>query len=230
MGQPQGGSRRRWDWRLGRSRKRLRPLAGNSERQKFGCLLETPVNPTVLLSRSKTSQEAGDIGGSDKPIGADNQQGSRRKRLLTPQRLHAEPLDPMSAADVKMASTEAGANQCKGEDIVHASRRRGDQREQGSRTGRCGWITSFLGIHTIGSFGISIHCVQSQVDRLEPQNSSVYFQWKWFARHLFRDEPMGSHRLTFIVTTRRAVPATFHRLTIAQAFAGRLAQLVRALP
>ena len=58
-----------------------------------------------------------------------------------------------------MASTEASADQRKGEDIVHASRRRGDQREQGSRTGRCGWITSFLGIHTIGSFGISIHCV-----------------------------------------------------------------------
>src|SRR5207245_9233870 len=32
------------------------------------------------------------------------------------------------------------------EDMVHAPRRRGDQREQGSRTGRCGWITSFLGI------------------------------------------------------------------------------------
>src|SRR5207245_5491052 len=44
-----------------------------------------------------------------------------------------------------MASTEASADQSKGEDIVHASRRRGDKREQGSRTGRCGWITSFLG-------------------------------------------------------------------------------------
>src|SRR6266545_6673782 len=39
--------------------------------------------------------------GSDNPIGADDQQGSRRKLLLTPQRLHAEPLDPMSAADMK---------------------------------------------------------------------------------------------------------------------------------
>ena len=29
---------------------RLRPLAGDSERQKFGCLLETPENPTVLPS------------------------------------------------------------------------------------------------------------------------------------------------------------------------------------
>ena len=48
-----------------------------------------------------TSQEAGDNGGSENPIGADNQQGSRRKLLLTPQRLHAEPLDPKSAADVK---------------------------------------------------------------------------------------------------------------------------------
>jgi hypothetical protein len=64
-------------------------------------LLETPVNPTVLLSRSQTSQGAGDIEGSDNPIGADNQQGSRRKLLLTPQRLHAEPLDLMSAADVE---------------------------------------------------------------------------------------------------------------------------------
>ena len=29
----------------------LRPLAGNSERQKFGCLLGYPMNPTVLSSR-----------------------------------------------------------------------------------------------------------------------------------------------------------------------------------
>ena len=47
--------------------------------------------------------------------------------LLTPQRLHAELL--MTNED---------------EDIVHASWRHGDPREQGSRTGRCGWITSFL--------------------------------------------------------------------------------------
>jgi LAGLIDADG-like domain len=59
------------------------------------------VNPTVLLSRSTTSQEADDTEGSENPIGADDQQGSRRKPLLTPQRLHAEPLDPTSAADVK---------------------------------------------------------------------------------------------------------------------------------
>ena len=31
------------------------------------------------------------------------------------------------------------------EEIVHASWRHGDQREQGSRSGSCGWITSFLG-------------------------------------------------------------------------------------
>jgi len=29
------------------------------------------------------------------------------------------------------------------EDIVHAPWRQGGLREQGSRTGRCGWITSF---------------------------------------------------------------------------------------
>ena len=31
------------------------------------------------------------------------------------------------------------------EDIVHASWRHGEPREQGSRSGSCGWITSFLG-------------------------------------------------------------------------------------
>jgi hypothetical protein len=31
------------------------------------------------------------------------------------------------------------------EDIVHASWRHGESREQGSRSGSCGWITSFLG-------------------------------------------------------------------------------------
>jgi hypothetical protein len=31
-------------------------------------------------------------------------------------------------------------------------------------------------------------------------------------------ESMRSHKLIFIVTARRAVPATFHRLTIAQPF------------
>jgi hypothetical protein len=59
------------------------------------------VNPTVLLSGSKTSQEADEVDGSENPIGADDQQGSRRERLLTPQRLHAEPLDPISAADME---------------------------------------------------------------------------------------------------------------------------------
>ena len=47
---------------------------------------------------------------------------------MTPQRLHAEPL----------------ASICQGEDIVQAPWRHGELPEQGSRTGRCGWITSFL--------------------------------------------------------------------------------------
>src|SRR6266508_5398414 len=45
-----------------------------------------------------------------------------------------------------MASHETSVGQYEDEDRVHALRRRRDQREQGSRTGRCGWITSFLGI------------------------------------------------------------------------------------
>jgi hypothetical protein len=39
----------------------------------------------------------------------------------------------------------AGALGDQDEDIVHAPWRHGESREQGSRTGRCGWITSFLG-------------------------------------------------------------------------------------
>ena len=73
---------------------------------------------------------------------ADNQQGSRQLDLfddwLTPQRLHAELL----AASNKSLKTRADRNQ--DEDIVHAPWRHGEPHEQGSRTGRCGWITSFL--------------------------------------------------------------------------------------
>jgi hypothetical protein len=47
---------------------------------------------------------------------------------MTPQRLHADHL----------------TQSVKCEDIVHALWRHGDKREQGSRIGRCGWITSFL--------------------------------------------------------------------------------------
>jgi hypothetical protein len=35
------------------------------------------------------------------------------------------------------------------EDIVHAPWRHGEPREQGSRSGSCGWITSFLGSTTV---------------------------------------------------------------------------------
>jgi hypothetical protein len=47
-----------------------------------------------------------------------------------------------------LASEEAfvtrGETRDQDEDIVRAPWRHGDSREQGSRTGRCGWITSFL--------------------------------------------------------------------------------------
>ncbi len=43
-----------------------------------------------------------------------------------------------------LASKKAPADRYQDEDIVHASWRHGEPREQGSRTGRCGWITSFL--------------------------------------------------------------------------------------
>jgi hypothetical protein len=43
-----------------------------------------------------------------------------------------------------LASKKASANGSQDEDIVHAPWRHGEPREQGSRTGRCGWITSFL--------------------------------------------------------------------------------------
>ncbi len=42
------------------------------------------------------------------------------------------------------ASVTRGETRDQDEDIVRAPWRHGDQREQGSRTGRCGWITSFL--------------------------------------------------------------------------------------
>jgi hypothetical protein len=43
-----------------------------------------------------------------------------------------------------VASKKAPADRDQDEDIVHAPWRHGEPREQGSRTGRCGWITSFL--------------------------------------------------------------------------------------
>ena len=105
----------------------LRPLAGNGKRQKFGYLLGHPMNPTVLPIT--TTQVAGD------QMEVTNRSVRKISRevgdegLLTPQRLHAELL--VTNED---------------EDIVHALRRRRGLREQGSRTGRCGWITSFLGM------------------------------------------------------------------------------------
>jgi len=60
---------------------------------------------------------------------ADNQQGSRRSHRL---------VDP--------SETTRRLPGCfsRDEDIVRAPWRHGDQHEQGSRTGTCGWITSFL--------------------------------------------------------------------------------------
>jgi hypothetical protein len=88
---------------------------------KFGCMLETP--PVSHATCDASENVLGD---------ADNQQGSRSAddAGLTPQRLHAELL-------------ETGTTELEDEDIVHALWRHGDHREQGSRTGRCGWITSF---------------------------------------------------------------------------------------
>ena len=84
---------------------------------------------------------------SDNLSGADNQQGSREigpvPVSLTPQRLHAELLEA-DVSGLEASSKETSADRSQDEDIVHASWRHGDSREQGSRTGRCGWITSFL--------------------------------------------------------------------------------------
>ncbi len=66
----------------------LRPLAGNGKRQKFGYLLEHPMNPTVLPIT--TTQVAGD------QMEVTNRSVRKISRevgdegLLTPQRLHAE--------------------------------------------------------------------------------------------------------------------------------------------
>jgi hypothetical protein len=53
---------------------------------------------------------------------------------LTPQRLHTPTSKGEYLGDILKSN----------EDIVHALWRHRDKREQGSRIGRCGWITSFL--------------------------------------------------------------------------------------
>jgi hypothetical protein len=58
------------------------------------------VNSAVLLK----SDPQGEDERSEKPTDADNQQGSRRKLLLTPQRLHAELL----VMRMKIESTPRG--------------------------------------------------------------------------------------------------------------------------
>ena len=65
---------------------------------------------------------------------------------LTPQRPHAELLGSLDLSEERSNSV---ANQ--DEDMVRASWRHGELHEQGSRTGRCGWITSFLRSHLIPS-------------------------------------------------------------------------------
>lgn len=86
---------------------------------------------------------------------------------LTPQRLHAELLTmsasgdwmlrlphsrtsrPVWGAGISKEAQSVGnpvrATDGQDEDIVHAPWRHGEVREQGSRSGSCGWITSFLG-------------------------------------------------------------------------------------
>ena len=58
------------------------------------------MNPTVLLKPVPNRNRER----CDKPIGADNQQGSQRMLLLTPQRLHAELLETR----MKIESTPHG--------------------------------------------------------------------------------------------------------------------------
>ena len=91
--------------------------------------------------------------GSENPTGADNQQGSCPHPswdvLATPQRLHAELL-AIGAKGLEaylQGAKEAPTVVEQDEDIVRAPWRHGGSREQGSRTGRCGWITSFLRSH-----------------------------------------------------------------------------------
>ena len=89
---------------------------------------EGPQDPSVRRDRERSDPQS---------------ERSRRSRLLEVLREGEVPSGLPLPGGI-MASTEAGADQSKGEDIVHASWRHGGQREQGSRTGRCGWITSFL--------------------------------------------------------------------------------------
>jgi hypothetical protein len=88
--------------------------------------------------------------GDNAPGEADDQQGSRMPELssgvLTPQRLHAELLGSTlrETRQEREAMIARIATRDQDEDIVRAPWRHGGTREQGSRTGRCGWITSFL--------------------------------------------------------------------------------------
>jgi hypothetical protein len=143
-GAVEGGIR---DW--GEVVRKLRPPSVTVG-EKLGYLLETPsirCYSSFFGLKCAHSAYSGPKKGSDNAFGADNQQGSRSSELssggLTPQRLHAELLE--TSAERLVSSLQTVSKQ--DEDIVRAPWRHGDLHEQGSRTGRCGWITSFLRSH-----------------------------------------------------------------------------------
>ena len=134
-GAVEGGVR---DW--GEVVSKLRPpLATVGE--KLGCMLE---NPHVSRATSR-------LAGRENASGdADNQQGSRLSMLsfdgLTPQRLVRQ-APGRTAGETRQEGRRNPleiATRDQDEDTVRAPWRHGESREQGSRTGRCGWITSFL--------------------------------------------------------------------------------------
>ena len=64
---------------------------------------------------------------------------------MTPQRLHVELLfDSLKAGFQQCRNSPFRVINKRNEDIVHALWRHRELHEQGSRIGRCGWITSFL--------------------------------------------------------------------------------------
>src|SRR5574341_2028244 len=84
------------------------------------------MDPALLEgSKARLPSDSSDNASGD----ADDQQGSRRSSRSVDPSETTRRLPGLLSRD---------------EDIVRAPWRHGDQHEQGSRTGTCGWITSFL--------------------------------------------------------------------------------------
>ncbi len=103
---------------------------------------EGPFRPRSGSERSRVARHPLRTGPQSKREGGSGLLEVLRSRAIARELHHTSQL---------LASEEANAPRPSGrdqdEDIVHAPWRHGEPREQGSRTGRCGWITSFLRSH-----------------------------------------------------------------------------------